>query len=129
MLTLDQTTVFYFSLRDAANNDKPGLVSDWVSRIQPNAKPSSKPSSTRNSASTPSQTHTSSRTCRSALSKDVKVTEDTEVASAAGGLFNPGETSGEEPREATIESLLKARRRTTSEVSHIFSRIYISQHR
>ena len=122
MLTLDQTTLFYFSLRDAINcdKDKSGLVHNWASRIQPNTKAHSKPTSIQNSASTPFLTHTSSQTSQSTLSRDVKVTEDVEVASATGGLSDHDETFGEE-RDAEFKSPPKAGRHITSEVSHIVS--------
>ena len=118
MLTLDPTTLFYFSLRDLDfKNNHAGLIQDWATKIPRNAKPES----TRSKA-TPSLTHGSTRSshappsARSALNT-VKIGEhDDSIKIAEGGLSDVDETKGDE-RDAAIKSPPKGTRRITSSVS------------
>jgi len=118
MLTLDPTTLFYFSLRDLDfKNNHAGLIQDWATKIPHNAKPGS----TRSKA-TPSLTHGSTRSShappltRSALNT-VKISDpDDGIKIAEGGLSDIDETKGYE-RDAAIKSPPKGKQRITSSVS------------
>jgi hypothetical protein len=117
MLTLDRTTLFYFSLRDL--DDHVGLVQDWVTKVPCNAKPGS-----THSKATPSLTLGSTRSShaspstRSALNT-VKISDhDNGIKIAKGGLLDVDETKGNE-RDATIKSPLKGKQRITSSVSDL----------
>jgi hypothetical protein len=119
MLTLDLTTLFYFSLRDLDfKNNHVGLIQDWATKIPHNAKPRS----TRSKA-TPSLTHGSTRSShappstRSALNT-VKISDhDDGIKIAEGGLSDIDETKGYE-RNAAIKSPPKCKQRITSSVSN-----------
>lgn len=124
MLTLDQTTLFYFSLSDTyTNKDKPAArISDWASKIP------HKPKAKRDDLySTPSLTTGSSRpsgrplsTVRSALTNNVKITQpDDDIEVVEGGLSDRDETVGPE-YDVAMKSPPKGGRRATSVVSHLF---------
>jgi hypothetical protein len=127
MLTLDTTTLFYFSLSDAAAKDKhSGLISEWAAKVPRNAKSSNKAISGR-STSTPSLTTTgvthSSRapSTRSALTNNVKIStqlddEDEVEILDNGGLSDKDETRGKE-YEVAVQSPPKGKKRVTSSVS------------
>jgi|SRR5882762_1931266 len=108
MLTLDPTTLFYFSLRDLNfKNNHAGLIQDWATKIPHNAKPGS-----THSKATPSLTRGS--TCsshappstRSALNT-VKISDHDDSIKIAKGY----------ERDAAIKSPPKGKQRITSSVS------------
>lgn len=129
MLTLDHTTLFYFSLRDQASKfSQGGLVNDWAIQVSLNTKPSSKPStaSGRSASRVPALTNGSSRSSRapttsnrSALNNQIKINNpgDDSIVIVNGGLFDRDETRGEE-REAAVKSPPKGKQRLTSSVSN-----------
>jgi hypothetical protein len=117
MLTLDRTTLFYFSLRDLDEKNKhSGLIKDWATKIPRNAKPGS-------STHTPSLTHGSTRSSHAASSirsalNTVKISNhDDGVEIAEGGLSDLDETIGNE-RDAAVKSPPKGKQRISSAVSH-----------
>ena len=119
MLTLDPTTLFYFSLRDLDDKNKhAGLIKDWATKIPRNAKPGD----TRSKA-TPSLTQGSTRSShvppstRSALTMVKIGRHDDGIEIAEGGLSDLDETKGAE-RDAAIKSPPKGRQRISSSVSH-----------
>jgi hypothetical protein len=132
MLTLDATTLFYFSLSDATAKDKhSGLISEWAAKVPRNAKLANKAISGR-STSTPSLTtgvtHSSrAPSTRSALTNNVKIStqlddedevEILQVDNGLGGLSDKDETRGKE-YEVAVWSPPKGKRRVTSSVSNI----------
>jgi hypothetical protein len=122
MLTLDHTTLFYWTLSDTSKSkDKfAGIINDWASKVPQNSKPPSKARSKSNSiqsASTPSLTNASTvKTGRSALRQDVKIT-DHGVHDDVDIISDLDETIGKE-RDAAKQSPDKGRQRVTSSVSH-----------
>lgn len=133
MLTLDPTTLFYFSLSDAPTKDKhTGLVNDWASKIErPHSKSGSIRSGTTPALSTGSSrsTHRTTSTrpppsSRSALSNNIKISRDNDVIEISsgdeGGLSDRDETRGKE-REFAVKSPPKGRQRATSKVSQLYS--------
>jgi hypothetical protein len=128
MLTLDQTMLFYFFLRDAPTNtndkDMIGLVNDWAARIPRNTKPRSKCLSDIQSLAKQSFTTDSlSQVSTSSLNKNVKATKDVHIDSV-GGLSNHDETIGEEHIIA-VKSPLKEGSHVTSIVSYQIMFSYI----
>jgi hypothetical protein len=123
MLTLDQTTLFYFSLRDASSISKDkhmAAIKDWAKKVPPTAKPTGV-----RSTSTPSLTNgftgtSRSVSSRSALTNQVKISRrDDDVISIAdseGALSDRDERKGPE-REAAVKSPPKGNQRVTSAVS------------
>jgi hypothetical protein len=116
MLTLDRTTLFYFSLRDLDEKNKhSGFIKDWATKIPRNAKPGS--------THTPSLTHGSTRSSHAASSirsalNTVKISNyDNGVEIAEGGLSDLDETIGNE-QGAAVKSPLKGKQRISSAVSH-----------
>jgi len=127
MLTLDQTTLFYFSLRDTPiDKDKLGLVTTWAAKVPSYAKKTCDPGpNSTQSTSTPPLTLASSHSSRSASSRAVKVTHaNVEVISDTGGLSDHDETVGDE-RDLAIKSPPKGGRRLTSKVKFPVSPVLI----
>ena len=121
MLTLDRTTLFYYSLSNTTIHED--RLNDWVKTV-----PKFKRGSTR--SVTPSLTNGSTRTrtskasshvsTRSALNNVFIRQRDVDVADMAngdGGLSDHDETKGPE-REAAIKSPPKGKKRVTSSVSN-----------
>jgi hypothetical protein len=128
MLTLDQTTLFYFFLRDVPTNtndkDMTGLVNDWAARIPRNTKPGSKHLSDIQSLAKRSfTTDSSSQVSTSSLNKNVKATKDVHMDSI-GGLSDHDETIGEECIIA-VKSPLKEGSHVMSIVSYQIMFLYI----
>jgi hypothetical protein len=128
MLTLDQTMLFYFFLRDAPTNtndkDMIGLVNNWVGRIPRNTKPGSKClSDIQSLAKQLFTTDGSSQVSTLSLNKNVKATEDVHMDSI-GGLSDHDETIGEECIIA-VKSPLKEESHVTSIVSYQIMFSYI----
>jgi hypothetical protein len=121
MLTLDQTTLFYFSLSDTANaEDKQTcLIRDWATQIPHIAKPSS---SSQSIVSTPSLTTDSSRASRppvSTLTNNVRITSSQDaddIEFFTRGLSDRDETGGH-GREVAAKSPPNGQRRVTNSVS------------
>jgi hypothetical protein len=125
MLTLDPTTLFYFSLRDD-DCDHEGFIQDWAARVPRNAKPGnsyrkSTPSltrgSTRGSRAPRSIQSGAPPSTRSALNS-VKISGGIQVAE--GGLPDADKTRGCE-RDAAIKSPMKGNKRVRSSVSYCLS--------
>jgi hypothetical protein len=120
MLTLDETTMFYYSLY-SVTGAKTGVIENWKTRVEP---PHSKPASRVSSNSTlPSLTAGSTATTtRSTLSKNVLISESRKIkteepsVSQFGGLSDEDEANGDE-RDAAATSPFKGRNRATSSVS------------
>jgi hypothetical protein len=99
MLTLDRTTLFYFSLRDDTANHE-GLIEDWAAKVPHNARPGRS-----RSKATPSLTCGSTRgsyappSTRSALNSITISDRDDGIKVVEGGLSDADETRGVE-REA-----------------------------
>jgi hypothetical protein len=146
MLTLDQSTLFYWTLSDKKR--KHGhVINDWASAIPSNAKPVSraasqvsrapsqmarKPSSSRSILPLPSLTSgTSGSTAPSVLTNNVRIVSHVAPAPAKvkpepidigvnsdAGLSDNDETNGNE-REAAVNSPPKGRKRITSDVCFV----------
>jgi len=121
MLTLDRTTLFYFSLRDRDfKKNHEGLIQDWATKIPRNAKPGG-----THSKATPSLTQGSTRSSHAPPSTQsainavaVKISNhDDSIKIAEGGLSDVDETKGNE-RDAAIKSPPKGKQRITSSVSY-----------
>jgi hypothetical protein len=141
MLTLDETTLFYYSLYSSATGAKnpTTAVEEWKTGVKPDYAPRSKPSSrapskpgsranyAASSSKVPSLTAastTSRSTSRSILTKDVlinqahqKSKEDRSI-SQLGGVSDDDEVNGEE-RLAAASSPFKEKIRLTSSVSRL----------
>jgi hypothetical protein len=140
LLTLDQSTLFYWTLSDSYLDKKrkhSSVISEWASAIPGNAKPASQaPSqvtattSSRPKSIVPSLTNGSSRSSApSVLTNNVRIVSHGAPNSAKvkaeptpditifsdGGLSDADEIKGEE-REAAIKSPPKGKKRVTSEV-------------
>jgi hypothetical protein len=117
MLTLDWTTLFYFSLRDDMANHE-GLIEDWAAKVPRNAKPGSS-----HSKATPSLTCGSTRGSHAPLStqsalNSVKISNrDDGIKVTEGGLSDSDKTKGVE-RDAAIKSPLKGKQRIRSSISY-----------
>ena len=136
LLTLDQSTLFYWTLSDASFNKKRKIgsaINNWASTIPTNAKPSHAPKSTssRTNSDLPSLTSGASRSSApSLLTHNVKIIShrasdskvkaepapDADTMYYSGGLSDNDEMRGEE-REFAINSPPKEKKRLTSEVS------------
>lgn len=125
MLTLDCTTLFYFSLYSLTNKDKDsGAIDDWADRVSQATQPTRNHKTTSiRSGSTPSLTTGLSHSTRPlvsarlALTNNIKITEDNSIIIRSdGGLSDHDETRGPE-REAAIKSPPKGKQRLTSTVS------------
>ena len=131
MLTLDETTLFYWSLyshKDSESGQK-GVIADWNAGVNAFAPPSqgsdfknrSRATSKRSKSQVPALTDASTHSSRSVLTDTVIITStapDSAVKpeSACGGLIDEDETTGAE-RDAAISSPVKGHIRMTSIVS------------
>jgi hypothetical protein len=132
LLTLDESTLFYWTLSDNNLNQKrSSAVNRWASAV-PQAKSTSQvPRSTSSCAKTDVPSLTIGSSARSAytstpsiLSNNVKIIVKAEPAPAVsvynnGGLSDNDEIKGEE-RDIAIKSPPKGKRRITSEVFFFF---------
>jgi hypothetical protein len=131
MLTLDATTLFYYSLSDTyttnAKNTHSGLINDWAAKVPQFSKlPTSKSASTSSKSQlTLSQTTSSSRSScppasRSALTNIVRISalddDKVMVVDDEDAFSERDETKGNK-REAAINSPPKGSTRVTSTVS------------
>lgn len=123
MLTLDHTTLYYYSLSDATfpGDRHTAKINDWRVKVK-------KPSGTTRSI-TPSLTKTSTRSLsrsissRSALSKVIVRQRGSDVIGVVDSdvpLSDHDETNGPE-RVAAIKSPLKGKKRVTSSVRSRFN--------
>jgi hypothetical protein len=148
LLTLDQSTLFYWTLRDKKRKHS-SVINEWAAAIPGDAatKPASRaPSHVKTRMATSSKTTgriksdipslTSATSCSSAfslLSDNVKIVSRRQLDSVKvtvepvpdameiysnGGLSDNDETKGEE-RLAAINSLPKGKKRVTSEVGRL----------
>lgn len=129
MLTLDRTTLFYFSFNSTASASNPkarsGVINQWVASIAPPppmSRASSKASSTTRTSS--AQAKTERTTIKSSLSDTVAiVSKNTATAGndeddpygLLGGLSDMDETHGAE-RDAAVSSPVKGSVRKDSKV-------------
>lgn len=126
MLTLDNTTLFYFSLSDKTVPEEKhtAAIQDWAKKLPKRIGGTSGGLRSVTSALTKSSaTHTSSshstRTSRSALNNGFirRCGDDAvEVIDVDGPLSDNDETKGPE-RDAAIKSPLKGKKRLSSSVS------------
>lgn len=141
MLTLDNTTLFYWTLSNEheTKRQKQEHVLDWSLRVPLHSKPGSRPKSgtgdsktkSRGSAALPSifsgkSTDRTSRT--SILTSALKITEVKAeqpeiVINDVGGLSDSNEVEGIE-RDAAMASPFKKGERATSSVSNIHYNVY-----
>ena len=130
MLTLDPTTLFYFSLRDN-NVDHEGIVADWAAKVSCNAKPGSSHSKatlllTHGSTGTCSGSHASPSTW--STFNTIKMSHHNGgIKIAEGGLSDADGTKGCE-RDTTIKGPLKGKQRIKSSVSYYLSFILMFCH-
>ena len=142
LLTLDQSTLFYWTLSDSSKKRKHRDVVDWAAEIPGNAKPASRASShiaarshiaaSRSKSGVPSLTAGTSRSSApSVLTNGVRIivsrgmTDSAKVKAETapeitimsnGGLSDNDETNGEE-RLAAVNSPPKGKKRVDSNVS------------
>jgi hypothetical protein len=145
LLTLDQSTLFYWTLSDSSKKRKHTDVIEWAAGIPSNAKLTHAASHivahshTTASRSIPTLTAGTSRSSApSVLTDSVKIISHSMTDSAKiktesapeitimsdGGLSDNDEINGEE-RLAAVNSPPKGRKRVTSEVSLFFGRYII----
>ena len=147
MLTLNPTTLFYWTLSDPPAKKMKYSVESWAKSIPSNAKPASRPTSQANSVKTgksstnrygstaPALTSASSRAASSVLTSAITITSAQDPAKIKqdpdsiymydGGLSDHEETAGVE-RDAAYASPIKGKRRLNSEVSTFFIMMYES---
>jgi len=145
-LTLDQSTLFYWTLSDASRKKQKhssAAINEWASEIPRNVRPGfpsrapTKSTSSRAKSSARSLTGHRLSTASSVLTKNVKITRyqpsdlikvkaEPALASdvvpetqANGGLSDNDEMRGEE-RLAAINSPPKGKKRVNSEVSFLY---------
>jgi len=136
MLTLDETTLFYYSLGQSplsrSTTKVSGLINNWAHEVEArrvSAKPGSKASIPNSASTLPPLTTASTKSSdkRSALSNEVAisthskraryvVSDSEEEQINIGGLSDQDETIGTE-REAAVLSPPKGKQRVTSAVS------------
>jgi hypothetical protein len=140
MLTLDETTLYYFFLSDPASDGKKSFstgVNKWAASIPSGAKPASKAttisksgtgkasSSTRSGSIIPPLTDASTRSSNnSVLTRNIVINQvvpklepaENSILIVDGGLSDEDETIGHE-REAAVKSPIKGKVRVTSSVS------------
>ena len=146
MLTLDSTTLNFYSHIVSNNNQepppkkrKPNSTSTWIDNVEPNAPPPSRASSMTCTLSKlpPSLTAGSTRSSNSVLTNAIKVIQNTWVADTNikreyacievkddRTLSDYNETTGQE-REKAFTSPFKNGVHATSSVSHSYIYIYI----
>ena len=131
LLTLDHTTLFYWTLSGAAVNKKShsSAIKKWASAVPHNEPPSQAHSvASHTRITTPSLTSGASRSSApSVLTDNVKIIQAPDVVKVKsepvptvflddnGGLSDNNEMKGEE-HEVTIKSPPKGKKRITSEV-------------
>jgi hypothetical protein len=138
MLTLDPTTLFYWTLSDPPQKIKSSTVETWAKSIPSSAKPvisqatvkTGKSSTNRHSSTAPALTSASSRVTSSVLTSDITITSAQDyvkikqvpdsIYAYDGGLTDHEETAGVE-RDAAHASPIKGKRRLNSEVSIFLS--------
>jgi hypothetical protein len=128
MLTLDETTLFYFSLYSQSQSHKKGVINDWASNVASFdsgislPKPKSKGGASLNSG-VPSLTRASTLSSKSsALTDSITITDKKEgrpvsYSSHIGGLQDEDEAHGAE-RDAAASSPVKGKVRLSSRVIH-----------
>lgn len=141
MLTLDETTLYYFFLSDNASKSKKDFssgINSWAASVPSNSRPASKATtnvsqrsifknstSSRSGSMLPPLTHGSTRSsAHSVLTTDVKISHDikaepqNDIEIAELGLSDEDETKGLE-RDAAIMSPPKGKKRINSSVGNI----------
>lgn len=119
LLTLDDSTLFYYTLSDASQNNQKHLsINKWASAIKSTSMSQARSTSSRAKTKFPSLTIGSS--APSILSDNVKIMVKTEPGPAIstynnGGLSDSDEIRGEE-RDFAINSPPKGKKRINSEV-------------
>lgn len=145
MLTLDSTTLFYWTLSDPPPKIKFSAVESWAKSIPPGpAKPATsqaisvktRKSYTNRSSTTPGLTSATSHAASSVLTSAITITsaqdpikikqDPDSIYAYNGGLSDHEETAGLE-RDAAYASPIKGKRRLNSEVSTSFLQ-YIVTH-
>lgn len=144
LLTLNETTLYYYFLSDRTSNDREKFytgINDWAASIEDEKSTKVAPtsasgrvskSSNRHGSQLPALTNATSRTASSAsvLSKSIKISEnikvkaehpshDTSIEIMELGLQDDDETMGVE-REAALKSPPKGKTRVSSAVSKKF---------
>ena len=147
MLTLDQTTLYYYSLSDSASNGTSKAekflsgINGWAASIPRNSEPVSKAFSkpgtnktgtSRGDILPPLTNATTRSSASSVLTKNVTISQRTVpgvnlepggVSIFDGALSDKDEANGIE-RDAAIASPPKGKKRVTSSVSHIFNLVF-----
>jgi hypothetical protein len=123
MLTLDETTLFYYSLSLSNGKKTSSLIKDWADYVDTATNPKLRTNNARSSTST----RTSSQATKvSPLSDQVAITSqkpagpskaDLSIDNVTGGLADEDEVEGAE-RDEAINSPPKGKVRATSAVSH-----------
>jgi hypothetical protein len=123
MLTLDETTLFYYSLSLSKGKNTSSLIQDWADYVDTMTNPKLH----TNNAHGSTLTRASSQATKvSPLSNQVAITSqkptglskaDLSIDNMTGGLADKDEVEGTEPDEA-INNPPKGRVRATSAVSH-----------
>jgi hypothetical protein len=143
LLTLDESTLFYFSARGINNNNKglSGIIKNWsatITNCAPLSKASSQASSNRRISSA-AQVLSTRLTTKSMLSDSVAISTNQKhnpqtshslddvspdiTSNHLGGLSDEDNMENDE-REAALSSPIKGKGRVTSSVSSILSSYY-----
>lgn len=134
VLTLDETTLFYYTMTSSEPASRTGTVKNWAAKTDvfsaPKSKNSSSSFSSRSRAGAPSLTYGSSRSTKSsAISNHILISSDRTHVNAAdndpvndgnshGGFDDEDEIHGAE-RDEALSSPRKGKVRATSQVSCI----------
>jgi hypothetical protein len=131
MLTLDETTLFYYSLSLSKDKKVSSLIKDWSKFVDNSTKPKLPSNTHGSSTSTTLASNTQARGTKvSPLTNQVAITSreegpkstlrskaDLSVDEVSGGLSDEDEVQGAE-REEAVNSPPKGKVRATNAVSH-----------
>lgn len=122
MLTLDDTTLFYYTLSLKDVRKPSGIINDWRKIVEANSAPKlpTKAASARSSSTLTSKTHTSTLVATVPSKSKPELTveasnHDDTADNAIGGLSDEDETWGVE-QQAAVTSPPKNGKRATSSV-------------
>ena len=113
MLTLDETTLFYYTISANKGQKLSGLVKNWVKTVADAKAAGDATSNSRAVSSTLHPSATSSKAKSQAIKREGAILDILDI----GGLSDKDETEGAE-REAAIKSPPKNGKRATSSVSN-----------
>ena len=136
MLTLDESTLFYFFLSDELTSNKRKFssgINEWAQSIPAHSKPGSKAKSRKSTSSTTtlpvadldvvgrsSASSVLTKNITISQTAPIKVESNNSIIILDGGISDNDETVGRE-RDAALASPPKGKKRINSKVSEIFT--------